>query len=89
MEELVVGVGYGKKKEKPLARRKKEKKAKERGKLAVAPPYVRWSAGGYASEFWWRWWWSSWWLEWWWSKATMEREGKEKQWCNKKKLRGG
>jgi len=50
MEELVVGVGCGKKNEKPLAVRKKEKKAEEKEKLVVAPPYVRWSIGGYYSE---------------------------------------
>jgi hypothetical protein len=56
MEELVVSVGSGKKLEKPSAGRKKEKKAEKREKIVVAPPYVRWSAGGYASELWWRWW---------------------------------
>jgi hypothetical protein len=43
MEELVVVIGCGRKKE----------------KLAVAPPNVRWSTSGYAGELWWRWWWSS------------------------------
>ena len=37
--------------------KKKEKKAEEREKLAMTPPYMRWLAGGYASELWWRWWW--------------------------------
>lgn len=53
MEELVAGIGCGKKKEKPFAGRKKEKKTKGRKKLVVAPLYVRWSAGGYDSELRW------------------------------------
>jgi hypothetical protein len=56
MEELVAGVGCRKKNEKPLAVRRKENKTEEREKLAMAPPYMRWSADGYASELWWRWW---------------------------------
>jgi hypothetical protein len=43
MEELVAGIGCGRKKE----------------KLEVTPPNVRWSSSGYAGELWWRWWWSS------------------------------
>jgi len=56
MEELVAGVGCGRKKEKPSVGSKKEKLVEKREKLAVAPPSMRWPVGGYASELWWRWW---------------------------------
>jgi len=54
LEELVVGIDYGKKKEKLFTVRKKKRLAKKREKLVVAPLDIRWSASGYASDLWWR-----------------------------------
>jgi hypothetical protein len=54
LEELVVGVDYGKKKEKLFIVRKNKRLEKKREKLVVAPLDMRWSIGGYASDLWWR-----------------------------------